>query len=550
MKFKYIVPVMLTALMLCTSAHAATDAVDDNLVKKSDTRRTDDYTSLSYGAITTDLMISQSTSVRVSGGIEVGIPALAMDAEVDFREDAIDGACGDGGAEIGIGIWIDRCGEIKLAAKLSETSATELWSTSDVPDYIYIQVITQNGRVSTYINNELVNTVAAGERIALPKLYFTEAYCGIDDVSCTPISAAEAVNAAEDSDIEATIKGIVVQSGKFDYTLLPICDRNAISAEILAGIPYTSDSAFFEAYADALESAVTAGGDGYELLWKEDFSNFSTAKWSEIGSLHSRAIGDEKIFSDLDRKSINIRDEKASAGFLGASHVGGDLNYIKRDVSSANSIVTCYFYDVMNDNVAAYYTIGINGKTWIGRSDGTDFYTYAAGGEPTWTGVRKSAMWHKVEFDGISEPGTTKMYLDGTLVGTSSEPIEYVQIGNPWIENNYNVVYMDCVSVAIPETKKEKLVIKNGNTEITDGKLPSTGNVTVAVENSKFENEYVIAAYKNKKLVSLTVLTKAQQAGGVLSQTVGTDGADMLKVFKWDGINSMNSMCKSTILTK
>ncbi len=236
------------------------------------------------------------------------------------------------------------------------------------------------------------------------------------------------------------------------FESLPGCDRTKVVSILEAARPYDDAVALATAYQSALETATGVDTSQYNVLWTEDFSNYSTDNWTVTGTLHGGAIGTDSMLG-IARKSLNITDESYSAGFVGASLISNNVNYIKRTVSEPNSIVTAYFNDNANDTVNSFYNIKVNDHTWIGCSGGDNQYSYEANAGVALTGVTKgNNAWHKVVFDGTTDPSVTAIYLDGQKIAESSEKIVYVQMGNQWNNPGYDVVWMDHVSVAAPKT--------------------------------------------------------------------------------------------------
>ncbi|MGN0181105.1 MAG: hypothetical protein ACI4DP_01635 [Candidatus Ornithomonoglobus sp.] len=287
---------------------------------------------------------------------------------------------------------------------------------------------------------------------------------------------------------EESLSGILaaINKDRALFESLPECDRKAIASDTEKGRPYDNADALADAYQTALEKATGVDEDKYTVLWTEDFSNYSNDDWTASGSLRGNAIGSELLsgIGDQSRQSINISGEKCSAGFVGASLAGtpGDVNYITRSVDEENSVVTAYFYDMMNDGNARY-NIKVNDNTWVGRSDSGDKYTYAAGGAVAASNIQTGKGWHKVVFDAATNSELMNIYLDGVLIAQSSEKVKYVQLGNQWVDEGYDIVWMDNISVAA-EKKTERLTIKKGLTEIDT--LPSSGSIRICFWEHSF----------------------------------------------------------------
>lgn len=250
---------------------------------------------------------------------------------------------------------------------------------------------------------------------------------------------------------EDTLRGLLTEKQLTIFDKLPQCDRTAIVDELEAAKPYQSEDEVLEKYTEVLLKVTQYDSSKYELVFYEDFGDGITSAWQ---SDKKPAI---KKFLNVTVDDLDIKDaEQKSAAFWGASITGnnGDKNVtgsnqtITRDVP-ANSYITLYFWDSMNDK-NAYIGFKVNDNLMSGLYGTKSYYRYSVNGGSSWetTSIDRSKGWHKVVFDGATTPGTVYAYIDDVKLFEKSGTTEYLGIGNFWSVSGYDYYAVDNITVA------------------------------------------------------------------------------------------------------
>ncbi len=420
------------------------------------------------------------------------------------------------------------------------SEATTVQKSANTWHKVVFDGLTTPGTTKMYLDGILVGT--SSESIKYVKLGndfiwedFNIVYMdSISVVTETAEAIAERLAGYNDNPSQDALVSLMGDMGKDSgvFNSLPECDKAEIVSVLGKNTPYDTVEKLATAYQKAFETTITYDSAKYAPQWTEDFSGVLSNEWIVGGTLKGNAVGTGYLegIGDQPRQSIGAGSEESSIGFTGTSLNNERINYIKRVIDEPKSIVTAYFYDMQTDGVGLY-SVKVNDNTVIGRSGGDQYYSYKiSGADFALTNVAITKAWHKVVFDGLTTPGTIYMYLDGTLVGTSTGDIEYLLLGNEYENQNYTVVWMDNVSV-VTAKQDENVSIKSKGKEIEV--LPTSGQVIVSLENADGTGEYAVAQYLGGKLISIEKLT------GDSTVRVNATDVDKIKVFKWNSLKDM-----------
>lgn len=325
------------------------------------------------------------------------------------------------------------------------------------------------------------------------------------------------------------------------YSSLPECDRTEIVERLESGRPYATIDALKTAYQTALEYTTQVDKDLYTEVLLEDFADgIDTEVWTV--SENAPVAGSTTIAGNA-RQAINISGtDNMSMAKWGPSLAVGEINSQKggvqniyKEIEDSNVAISGYFYHANHDGYN-YFQYSVNDTYKIGAFGTDQYYVYTADGK-TWTRIAPfDKKWHKVEFDGITEPGFITAYFDGEVLFRIAAEITSLRVGSTDKLAGYDIFFADNISIAT-EKKEEKVTISSRGVEIEGTKIPS--NVTtlaVKVDNWEKTTDYIVATYKDKQLVNVSLITKDAAATAV---SVSVSDVDEMKVLRWDSVSSM-----------
>lgn len=341
---------------------------------------------------------------------------------------------------------------------------------SNKPKWTKIRLdgISESGKVKAYIDGELCYTFTGEiDRVRIGQLCTNSGYmvASVDNISIASYKVGKDViekfnkeDAGEDSLLKILSYGTVSTAV---YSLLPESDRKEIAKRVHLGKPFDNITQIEECYQKALEYTTQADWSVYYKALLEDFSSnsLSTNGWTSV-DLRSGAVGSGKMDGiGIERETLNISGKENSSVIIcggGLNQVNaGKRSYITKKLSNPKSIITLYAKDLNNDK--KYIDVKFNDKQGISTLSFnkffavTDFDSRTVASDDGFGSAideQNNAKWTKIRFDGISENGKVKAYIDNELIYTFTGEIDQVTIGQLFDDSSFMVASFDNISVA------------------------------------------------------------------------------------------------------